>query len=276
MIVSANLVKQKRAVNFLHKYKGYLSILLLVLLTTGCATFYMPKTTKDVVIKLTSKKLPEYEKLVYEVKWLGIPVGTVTASIKGIKKINGIDAYVLEVVAKTNAFCSSIYKIEDRFISYMDVENLFTLRHEVYRREGRYKKDAITDFDQVNHKAYFKNLLDKSEKIFDIPAGVQDTLSACYYFMLLPLNVGDKVEYDVCNNENVYKLFALILSKGYISIPNLGNSKAFFIQPYAKLNGKRVEKAKVSAYFSCDEKRIPLLALIKGPIFTKLSIHLKK
>lgn len=234
------------------------------------------KSARDIVVAPAASRLPNYEKLTYKVRWVGVPVGEITASIKGIERINGRDAYVLEVVVKTNDFCSAIYKIEDRFVSYMDVENLYTLRHEVYRREGRYKKDAVTDFDQVKHKAHFKNFLDKSEKNFDIPKGVQDTLSACYYFRTLPVEVGKKIEYAVCNNESNYELFGLVENKGFIRIPKYGRKEAIYIQPYAKLKGEQVKKGRVSGYFSCDERRIPLLAVVKAPMFTEVTASLDK
>jgi len=224
------------------------------------------------------EKLPEYEVLTFEVRWFGIRVGDLTTSIRGIENYKGRDVYVLEATMKTTPFFSKIYKVDDRFVSYMDVERLYTLRHEVYRRDGSYCKDAITEFDQLNHKAYFRNLLDKSEKTFDIPAGVQDILSASYYFMLLPVKLTDTIEYYVCNNEQNYHFSGLIESKAHIRLPAFGKTaqEAFLIQPYARLKGKKVDKGRVMAYFSCDKRRIPLVAVVKGPIFTEVTISLTK
>jgi|GEM_PF-413597 len=234
------------------------------------------KYARDIVIVTPDSRLPEYEKLTYEMSWMGIPVGTMSTAVTGIKNINGRDAYALEAVAKTNAFFSKIYKIDDRFISYMDIEKLHTLRHEVYRRDGSYKKDAATDFDQINHKAHFKNFLDKSEKHFNIPDNTQDILSACYYFRLLGLKVGDSVEYYVCNNEDNYHFLGLIQSKMFIRLPKIGENEAFQLLPYAKLKGEKVDKGRVNAYFSCDKRRIPLSAVVKGPVFTEVGITLVK
>jgi len=234
-------------------------------------------SSQDDTIKampLPDARLPEYERLTYRIKWMGVPVGTIWASVKGIENIQGRDAYVLEVVVKTNRFCSAIYKVEDRFVSYLDVENLYTLRHEVYRREGRHRKDAITDFDQENHRAHFRSLTDKSEKNFDVPPGVQDTLSASYFFMLLPLEVGKRLEYPVCNNEKNYQLFVETQRKRRISVPAMKRKEAFYVQPYAKLKGKDVRKGRVSGYFSADERKIPLLAIVKAPVFTKVTAYL--
>ena len=232
------------------------------------------ESAQNILIEPAQACLSEYEKLIYTVRWLGVPVGVITASIKGIKEIKGRKAYVLEVTAKTNIFCSAIYKIDDRFVSYIDAENFYTLRHEVYRREGRYKKDAVVDFDHIIKKAYFKNFIDKSEKTFDIPYGVQDTLSACYYFRLLPVEIGEKIEYAVYNNEKIYQLFGVIESKDYIRLPRFGKKPAFHIQPYAQLEGEQVKKGRVSGYFSVDEKRLPLLAVVQAPMFTEVAASL--
>jgi hypothetical protein len=233
------------------------------------------QTAEDIVIETAQDRLPEYETLTYAVKWLGIPVGRITASINGIKDINGSKAYELEVIVKTNAFCSAIYSIDDRFVSYMDTKLHHTLRHEVYRREGRYKKDAVTDFDYIHKKARFRNLLDNTEKTLDITEGIQDTLSACYYFRLLPAELNQKIEYSVYSNENIYQLFGIIESKDFVRLYGLGEKPALYIQPYARLQGEEVKKGRVSGYFSVDEKRIPLLAVVQAPMFTEITASLE-
>jgi hypothetical protein len=269
--------------------RKYIFWLLLILIVSGCAITRRTaskkfldekgnviKRAQDIVIQAPEQRLPEYEKLTFRIRWMGLHVGDVTFEIKGVQDINGKSAYVLEAAFKSNAFLSALYKIDDRFVSYMDVEKLCSLRHEVYRREGFYKKDAVTDFDHENKKAHFKNYLDKSEKNFDIPDGVQDTLSACYYFMLLPLKEKDRIEYTVCNNEENYQLIGAVESKVFIKTVPFGERQAFLIQPYAKLNGQKVEKGNLRAYFDCDRRRLPLLAVLKGPVFTEVTIALIK
>jgi len=218
--------------------------------------------------------LPKTEELVFKVKWLCIPVGTITARINGIKNINGRDAYEFIIIAKTNDFCSSIYRVDDRYISYVDVKEMYPLRHEVYRREGRYKKDAATDFDQVNHKAYFENFLNNTKKVVDIPPRVQDPVSMAYHFRLVPLRLGEMKKYSVYNNESVYQLYGLIDKKASIKTKNFGKKEVFHVQPYAKLKGEVVRKGTASAYFGCDNKRVPFVGIVKGPVFTEVVAYL--
>lgn len=234
-----------------------------------------PANRPDIVpAALRARRLPEREKLVYEVKWLGFPVGTATASINGIKVIDGRPAYELEITAKTNDFCSAIYKVEDRYVSYLDVEGLYTVRHEVYRREGRYKKDAITVFDHTDRKAYFKNLLDRSEKTLDVPSGTQDPVSMAYYFRLVPWGEGRREEFSVYNNEAVYRLRGVMGGKEKVLVPRLGPREVFKVQPYAILDGNVVKKGRARIYFSLDDKQIPLKAVVEGPVFTSVTGYL--
>lgn len=261
------------------------------LFLAGCATNYIAKTTnviktekgeklysQQIEIKAPPAKLSLGEKLTYKVRWLGIEAGTIVASIDPeLKQINGRLTYKVQVIVKTSDFVSAIYKIDDRFTSYIDAEVLTTLRHEVNRSEGRFRKNALTDFDQENHTAHFKNFLDNSEKTFKIPENAQDTLSACYYFRILNIKLGDRIKYSVVNNEQNYELFGVIEDKKFIRIKEMGNFESFFIQPYAKiLGGEQVKKGRVSGYFSCDEKRIPILAIVEAPLFTKVTATLSK
>lgn len=273
-------------------YNASISLICIVFLfISGCATDYIAKATdvfrtekdekvysEQIEIKAPPAKLPLGEKLTYRVRWLGIPVGTIVASVAPeLEQINGRNAYKVKVVVRTNDFCSAIYRIEDEFTSFIDVQTLATLRHKVHRREGRYKKDAVTDFNQKEHIAHFENFLDKSKKTFKIPEDTQDTLSACYYFRMLKLKLGDRIKYSVVNNEQNYELFGVIEKKKFIKIKELGNFESFFIQPYAKvLGGEKVKKGKVSGYFSSDKKRLPILAIVEAPLFTKVTATLFK
>ena len=267
------------------RIKIFLFFLVLIFIT-GCATrgeiqrqFLFLDEIPDAgkwVISSHLNSLPDYEKLTYEIKWIGIPVGALTTYIKGIEKINGRQAYVLEAVFETNSFLSKIYPVKDRYVSYMDKENLYTLRHEVYRREGRYKKDAVTEFDHVNRKAYFHNLLDNSEKVFDIPVGVHDFLSAYYYFRFLPLKAGDKLRYAISNNEKNYQVVILVKSQTSLKLGALGKKDALMIQPYALLKGQEVKEGSVCGYYSCEGSRPLLGAVVTAPIFTKVTALLSK
>ena len=268
------------------KFIKIVCFFLVTLFLSGCAAnrslLKHPEILEQIqdAVELASiipfKELPRHEKLTYNVKWLGIPVGTLTSSIKGTEKIGSKEVYVLEAIFKTNGFCSKIFPVNDRYVSYVEKEGLRTLRHEVYRREGKYKKDAITVFDHDKGKAYFRNLLDKSEKVFDIPEGVHDFLSAYYFFRSLPLKVGDKIRYTVSTNEKNYQVVVMVKSHAALTLGALGKKKALLIQPYVMLQGKELKEGAARGYYDTQGSRPLLGAIITAPLFTKITAFLSK
>ncbi|MBF0485897.1 MAG: DUF3108 domain-containing protein [Candidatus Omnitrophica bacterium] len=217
---------------------------------------------------------PVGERLVFSVRWLMIHAGEIVSEVKGVEDVHGRKAYRIEVTARTVGFCSKLYRIEDRYISYMDVEELHTLRYEEHRREGSYVRDAVTDFDQENHKARFKNFTDKSEKVYDIPEHVQDTVTAAYYARLLPLKVGRSFGIMAANSERVFDLFVAIPRIERVAGLSGKEEDAFFLQPFAHCNGQKVREGKLHGFVSTGKGREPLLIVIQAPVFTQVTAAL--
>lgn len=218
---------------------------------------------------------PAREKLVYRVKWLGITAGELTAEVQGLGKWRGRKAYRIAVRARTVGICSTIYRIDDHYVSYLDAEEMHTLRHEVHRREGHYKKDAVTDFDQQAHKAYFKNLTDGSRKVYTIAPHTHDTVTAAYYSRFLPLAPGRMFDLRVANSESNYELFLKV--QGRQERPVGGKRRGVFqFRPYARQDGKAVRAGRLSGYISADAAREPVQVIIRAPVFTSLVATLVK
>ncbi len=213
--------------------------------------------------------LPENERLVYQVKWLGITAGEFVIEIKGRTTWNGRECYLLEVNARTTGFVSSIYRVDDLYRSYLDVEKLYTLRHEERRHEGGYHKDAVTDFDHAAGKAHFRNAADGSEKTFDIPPGVQDSLTAAYVARLLPLAPGQVFTFKVCNSEKVYDLYLSVGARAQMK----GRSVLHLV-PFGKINGSDYREGRASGYVTDDALKIPLVLVVKAPVFTSVTATL--
>ncbi|MDD5085261.1 MAG: DUF3108 domain-containing protein [Candidatus Omnitrophica bacterium] len=216
------------------------------------------------------------EHATYEVRWVGIPVATITSTIKGIKKIDGRDAYFIEASARTNNWASLICRIDDRFRTYLDTEKLVPLRSEDRRSEGFYRKDAVTILDHEAGKAYFENYRDRSQKTFDIPSGLQDLLSTFYYMRTITYGVGDRVSLYVDFSERIYLIEGKIEKKVFLTIPRRGTYETVFTRPQASREGKTVKDGTAQAYFTVDERRAPLQFTVKAPLFTSLTATLVK
>ncbi|MDD2653493.1 MAG: DUF3108 domain-containing protein [Candidatus Omnitrophica bacterium] len=234
------------------------------------------KVAKDIQIQETKKLFNIGEKITFKITWLGVPVGTVISEIKGIEIIRGKESYRIELTAETNPVMSAVFPVRDKFISFMDIKTLGTLRHEVNRKEGFYRKQAFTDFYPEQNYAYFKNSLDGSEKTFKIPDTPQDTLTAFYYLRTLNISLGDTVTYNIINSEKIYTIYANIVKKEFIKLKNLGTFDAFLIKPKAELEGKETTRGSAIGYFSADSKRLPLISILRSYLFTKIIITLTR
>lgn len=241
----------------------------------GCA-FTPASPVKGIPPKIEALKglparedFPEHERLVYRVKWMGITAGELVAEVKGKVDWKGRPCYLIEVTGRTSAFISAFYRVEDHYRSYFDAEKFYPLRFEEKRQEGGYRKDAVTDFDHEAGKAYFSNAADGTQKVFDIPSGVQDSLTAAYLGRLLPLAPGKIFTFKVCNSEKVYDLYVSITGSA-----RLNGRAVLRIVPFARINGEEFREGRASGYVTDDVRRMPVEVVIKAPLFTSVTAKL--
>lgn len=160
--------------------------------------------THDIAIKYPLKKIVKRyimndvwgigENLIFSVDYGFYRAGTATMSVLGIEDINGGLCYKIQTTAQSNEFISSFYKVNDKVVSYVDVDGLFTRRFEKRLQEGRYKSNRFTDFYQDRLIALSTQ---KKYAVCEITQYVQDILSALYYLRTSKLEVGKPVTLDV-------------------------------------------------------------------------------
>ncbi|MFH1854403.1 MAG: DUF3108 domain-containing protein [Candidatus Omnitrophota bacterium] len=260
--------------------KRLVIIILFPLLITGCGTaakYRVADLPEEVTIEAPSAKLDIGEKLTYKAEWLGLDVGIATLSVEGITERNGRKVYHILATAESTPAISKLYKVEDRISTYLDTEGLYPVRFEKQQREGGYRSDEYTDFDQEKGKAFYFSRRNHSKKEYEIPKEVQDPLSCMYYFRFQDVSVGKSIFANVNTDEKNYLLEAKILEKGLITIKDVGEWEAFMVEPLPWFQGKVTRKAQVTIWFSADEKRIPLLLVTKGiPFVGSITITLQK
>lgn len=224
-----------------------------------------------------SGRLPDSEKLVMNVKWAGVPVGVLVFSLTSITMDNGKEAYRIETILKTRGIFTALCRLDDRYVSFMDKETLCSVRHETVSMYGSRKKNTVTTFDQSNHTARFKDILNGSEKTAAIPPRTQDLVSSFYHLRLVSLAEGDKFEYDVYNVERYYRLTYSVLGKTPVLLPGIGKrQEALMIEPRARsAEDGRLKRGKIRLYMSSLPQRVLLYGEIDGPLFTKVTFTLK-
>lgn len=212
-----------------------------------------------------NKSLRVGERYTYLVRWMGIPIGYASLHIKEIVNLNGREAYHIIAEAESNEFLSKFYRVKDVVRTYIDKNELYTLRFEKYQYEGGYKSEEVIEFDQQNHKATYKSLLNNSTKEFEITEKVQDAASCFYYFRLLDVEVGKSYFLDVNCDEKNWQLEVKVLEARPLELRKIGVINAFVAEPHPKFKGLFVKRGRVWVYLSADENRIPLLFKMQSP-----------
>ena len=229
----------------------------------------------EVLMKVAHEsKVPYKKRFTFSMAWNGIPVGSIVAEIPEIIEYKGKQAYLVKLVTRSNKFLSKIYRVEDAYISYVDVEKIHSLRYEADRHEGRYNKHVIVEYDFNKLEATYYNLLDGSVKNCSIEREVQDPLSAVCYFMTLPVKIGERIDITINLNEKNFNVFVQVENFDNINLSRLGEFPAYKMRPHVELNGEKYEKGRAWIYVSADDNRYPLYGVVRIP-FGKVTATLK-
>lgn len=207
------------------------------------------------------------EKLIFDVDYGFLTVGTAVMAIPRIMEYNGHDVYEVKTSVVSNRFISAVYPVKDEFISYIDTAGIYTHRFEKHLSEGRYKRDRIFSFDHENNLAYSKR------DTIDIPAFIQDVISAFYYVRTLDLKIGDVIDITHYDNSKIYDIVVEVLKKQQIRVP-AGKFDCIVIEPKLKTQALFKNEGRITIYLTDDERKMPVLMVSKvkfGQIMAKLS-----
>jgi Protein of unknown function (DUF3108) len=199
------------------------------------------------------------EKLVFNVQYGLITAGEATLEIRNIAVINDRPCYRIVSDARTNDFFSKFYQVRDRYESYMDTTELYSLRYEKHLREGKFKRDEGVDFDQVGHRAIYK------DKVVPIPPRSQDVLSAMYYVRTLPLEVGQSISIANHTDGKNYPLVVKVLAREHVKV-DAGEFDCFVVEPILRGPGVFTQQGRLTVWLTDDEYRIPVLMQSKVAI----------
>lgn len=220
------------------------------------AVFPKPESAQDFL----SKK----EKLTYKAKYLGFTVGELFLINNGKQIRNGKAVYCFELISNTQAFFAAIFKIKDRYISYMDPETLNVVRYEEYGQNGNVLESTI-DFDYQNQQAFYKNHITQELRKIKIPNKMLDILSGSYYLRSISWSLGDMAEFNLYTDDKVYNFIGLLYSQAQITMPQLNKQNAFLLKPYMFIDGQQITKISTEVFFSTAGTQKPLQALLRTP-----------
>lgn len=207
------------------------------------------------------------EKLVYDLRWMGIKAGTATLEIiheEGVTKIIS-QAYSAK-------FISLFYKVDDRIESTLSEGSSQSpigkvVRYRVKLREGRHRRDKEVIFDHAENKAFYIDYRDDKKEEFEVPSFIFDPISGFYYLRTLELVAGNPVYITIFDNRKIWDVEVQVLRKEKITLPpTFEPINTIVVKPLLKSEGIFFRKGDVHIWLTDDEKHIPILLKLKVKI----------
>ncbi len=194
----------------------------------------------------------EGENLLFAIQYGLIYAGDATLEVRSNAELYGRQAYHLVSVARTNKAFDVVYKVRDKHESYMDMENLYSLRFEKHLREGKFRRDKVVEFDQVRHVAIYP------DKEVGIPPGTQDFISAFYYIRTIPLEPGQAVWMPNHSDGKNYSMFVKALRREQIEV-QAGKFDCLVLEPVLETSAIFENTGKLTIWITDDKFRMPVL-----------------
>lgn len=194
------------------------------------------------------------ERLVFDVGYSFITAGEAVMSVPKLDTIFGRTVYqVLFTVNSTPTF-SWIYKVEDRYETYLDVQGVFPWKFTQKVREGSYRRDFTAWFDQVKNIAY------ANDKQYSIPPYVHDAVSAFYFVRTMDFSrsrAGEKTMLYNFYKDSTYSLAVKFLGRQRIEV-DAGTFNCVIVEPLMKEGGLFKSEGRVIIWLTDDERKIPV------------------
>jgi hypothetical protein len=208
------------------------------------------------------------ERLTYDVTWSTFLVaGTAYATVAGRQEGGTGPAYQIVADGRPVPLLQRLYNIYYKMESMLDTATLLPQRMSLYAEERTGKRLANTRFDRPKQKAFFE--LDdagtplKSE--FDVPAQVQDGLSAVYVLRAMNFKAGERISMPVTDDGNVYTVQADPVATEQVRVP-LGTMEAWRVNVSVVDAAGQPAISDAAVWYSTDARRLPIKLQGKLPV----------
>ena len=198
--------------------------------------------------------------MVFEINYGPVNAGEGTLETIGTVDHHGRTCYDIESTTNSNRFFSSIYKVRDKIVTYVDVNDLSSAYFYKRLREGDYRKTLEIEFDREAGLARYTD-----DTPLAVPAGIQDELSAFYYVRNLDLAAGRDLTVPAHTSRRTYAMRVIVHGRETVDVP-AGKFDCFVVEPVLEGEGLFKSEGRITLYVSADERRVPVLMKAKVPV----------
>ncbi len=169
-------------------------------------------------------------------------------------EVHDRQTFHLTADGKTLSTFDWMFKVRDRFESYMDMEYMAPVKYFKSVKEDSYSDVDLVFFDHDQKKIKGK------KKNMDCPAYVQDIIGALYYARTIDFSSatkGQKFPIDIYLDQEIYNLEFKYMGKETIK-SDIGKIKCIKIKPKAVADRVFKDDESIILWVSDDENKIPV------------------
>jgi hypothetical protein len=195
------------------------------------------------------------ERLTFDINYGFINAGQAVMTIPDYKYVNGRQTYEVNTYAVSTETMDNVFKVRDKYATFLDVDGIYPHRFEQHVREGKYSKDYEAFFDQEEGTAETDD-----GKTYKIPRFVNDILSAFYYVRTLDLkhyHKGDKITLQNFYDGKVHPLDVMVLGRQEVEV-GAGKFRCVVVEPLVVAGGLFKNEGSIQVWLSDDENKIPV------------------
>jgi len=202
------------------------------------------------------------EELVYRATFGGIPAGTARMRVDGIEVVRGRPAY--HVVFSIDGGIP-LFRVHDRYESWIDVETLASLRHRQQISEGRYKRN--TTYEIYPERAEYQK---QGDSVRASVANPLDDGSFIYAVRAAGVRVGETRRDDRYFRPDKNPVVLTGVRQETVEVA-AGRFATTVVKPSIRTSGIFSEDGQAHVWFTDDEQRYPVQVKAK---FAKFSLTL--
>jgi hypothetical protein len=209
------------------------------------------------------------ERLVFDVNYGVITAGEAVMSIPAFDSVAGRKCFRIQFTVNSLSSFSWIYKVQDRYLTFIDVEAIAPLRFEQHIREGSFSKDFVAEFD---HK---QKIATTPKGQYPIPEYVHDILSAFYYVRTVDFSSskpGDMITLFNFYGDKSYELGVKFLGRQELEV-EAGTFRTIVVEPLVKEGGLFKSEGRIVVWLTDDAAKMPIRVntrVVIGSIDTEL------